>query len=451
MNYDVVIVGNGILGTTLAYLLSKEKLSVALVGPKDRHGSASLAAAAMLNVFAEIDGHSLKTYPARYKLDLAVRATKMWEEHLADLNQHSQTWLAAKIKYGTHIIFNRCSHDMERYNQIKNALNIYEEHYKEDVPLSGYNPEHENKAYKSIYLPFEGFINPIKLMYVLDKGIEVGKVTVINESPLRIDGLTVKFMREGSVTGGTVVIAAGAYSEGILRNGFHKYGIQDMFYGSGTGFLLHPACTSKEEVQEEAIRTPVRAMSCGLFAVPQYNGGLYIGASNHVRRSPLTQPKTSSVMALLNQACAQINKNLVNSSFIKTTLGHRPYTADGFPLVGKVYDNLYLLTGTKRDGLHMSPLYARDMVNRIMGREPLIDDIFNPLRKPIETFSIQESIEDYASAKCNYLYIHGTRMPEADWTRVKKNYREEALAKYDRLMQHHKVTYGLDPGVLEAW
>jgi glycine oxidase len=449
MNYDVVIVGNGILGTTLAYLLSKEKLSVALVGPKDRHGSASLAAAAMLNVFAEVDGNTLKTETSRYKMALAVKATSMWEEHIADLNQHAQTWLAAKIKYGTHVVFNRCSHDMQRYTQIIEALELHKEPYQEDVPLTGYHPENDCKAYKSVYLPKEGFINPVKLMYVLDKGLENENVTVINEAPLIVEGLSVK-LHDRTITGGKVVIAAGAYSEAILRNGFHQYGIQKLFYGSGSGFLLSPQHDELPE-QEEAIRTPVRAMSCGLFAVPQYRGGLYIGASNHVYRTPLSQPKTSAVMALLNQACAQINKHLIHSSFLKTTLGHRPITADGFPLIGEVYDNLFLMTGTKRDGLHMSPLYARDMVNRLLGRKPLIDEMFNPVRQHIVTTTVEEGIEEYADAKCNYLYVHGTRMPDNDWYRIKKQYRDEASKLYERLSKYHGVNYGLDPGVLEAW
>ena len=52
--YDIAIVGNGILACALSEKLKDEGLSIALIGPSDRPESASVAAAAMLNSFAEI-------------------------------------------------------------------------------------------------------------------------------------------------------------------------------------------------------------------------------------------------------------------------------------------------------------------------------------------------------------------------------------------------------------
>ena len=75
ITFDVAIIGNGIIGTMIAYRLSKIKNSVALIGPKNRRGSASMAAGAMLNVFGEIDYDIenndlsyLKNQNRRYKL-----------------------------------------------------------------------------------------------------------------------------------------------------------------------------------------------------------------------------------------------------------------------------------------------------------------------------------------------------------------------------------------------
>ena len=59
-----VIVGNGIIALTTAFRLSK-KLgtgdTITIVGPAARTGSATMAAAAMLNSFAEIDAYSLRS------------------------------------------------------------------------------------------------------------------------------------------------------------------------------------------------------------------------------------------------------------------------------------------------------------------------------------------------------------------------------------------------------
>ena len=62
MNYDLTIIGNGIIGSIAAFQTSKKfpDLNIRLIGPKSRNGSASLAAGAMLNVFGEIDYSKIK-------------------------------------------------------------------------------------------------------------------------------------------------------------------------------------------------------------------------------------------------------------------------------------------------------------------------------------------------------------------------------------------------------
>ena len=53
--FNNAIIGNAIIGTMIAYELSKKNNNTILIGPKDRKGSASTASGAMLNVFGEID------------------------------------------------------------------------------------------------------------------------------------------------------------------------------------------------------------------------------------------------------------------------------------------------------------------------------------------------------------------------------------------------------------
>ena len=54
---DFCIIGNGVLGSTLAWKLS-ERLNnskITIIGPESKFGSASVASGAMINVFAEIE------------------------------------------------------------------------------------------------------------------------------------------------------------------------------------------------------------------------------------------------------------------------------------------------------------------------------------------------------------------------------------------------------------
>ena len=54
-------------------------------------------------------------------------------------------------------------------------------------------------------------------------------------------------------------------------------------------------------------------------------------------------------------------------SLIQTCLGFRPITFDGKPLIGALteYPNVYVATGTKRDGLTYAPVIAENILDWI--------------------------------------------------------------------------------------
>ena len=83
MIYDIIIIGNGILGTTLAWELSRQQknIKIAVVGPKNKFGSGSKASGAMINVFAEIESDFMSNIFLKKKFEIAVRALDMWKDH----------------------------------------------------------------------------------------------------------------------------------------------------------------------------------------------------------------------------------------------------------------------------------------------------------------------------------------------------------------------------------
>ncbi|MEK5521656.1 FAD-dependent oxidoreductase [Heyndrickxia sp. FSL W8-0423] len=65
---DVVVVGNGVLGLSLALSLVRKKLPVALVGESNRPWAASTAAGAMLGCFGEVTSTLLKSEHGRARI-----------------------------------------------------------------------------------------------------------------------------------------------------------------------------------------------------------------------------------------------------------------------------------------------------------------------------------------------------------------------------------------------
>jgi glycine/D-amino acid oxidase-like deaminating enzyme len=100
--------------------------------------------------------------------------------------------------------------------------------------------------------------------------------------------------------------------------------------------------------------------------VPQGSREIYIGATSDISARPEWEPRPGRVEALQRAATALFDEGLARR-IPRILLGFRPTTEDGYPLIGETsVPGLFVLSGTRRDGLHLSPVYARDMAERIL-------------------------------------------------------------------------------------
>jgi glycine oxidase len=109
----------------------------------------------------------------------------------------------------------------------------------------------------------------------------------------------------------------------------------------------------------------------------------------------LEVPVVREVVFLLNCAVRQLRRDLTMSSLRATQIGNRPVAFDGYPLVGEAgLEGLWVMTGTYRDGLHLSPLLAPEVARRMLQEEPEVDlDLFAPARPPIQAMSREQVVE----------------------------------------------------------
>jgi len=403
MNYDVVIVGNGILGCAIAYLLSQEvpELKIAIIGDPKREGSASMAAGAMLNVFSEVDENTLCNDIAKERFVYAIQSTSLWKEWAIRLAKDSG--MPVDYKLGTKIVVRNDS-DQEKMDLIVKALNEFNEPYTYPNPGSlgmthavsfngleyNHTPQH-----KEITIPGEGWVIPSQLFAAFDKYLhkssvhtEGDKVSIINTEEKTV--FTQNYQK--TFTYGKLILAAGAYTGELLKN----LGVETprMFYGVGNAFVAHGNFK-----QEQVVRTPVRTGTCGIVLVPQ-NGHMYVGASSWVTKNPEYYPRFSSIYNISQEALL-MNSDLLESKISKFLVGHRPITEDGMPLIGELdsIEDIYVVTGTRRDGLHMSPLLAKDTINRLLGYSPIVSETFAPERAPLKTLSLMSAIKQTAKIR----------------------------------------------------
>ena len=76
----IAIIGNGSVGLSLAsgLILENSQLKISIVGPFSRDNSASMAAAAMLNSFAELEPNCLDLPRDQIKFKASQAASKLW-------------------------------------------------------------------------------------------------------------------------------------------------------------------------------------------------------------------------------------------------------------------------------------------------------------------------------------------------------------------------------------
>lgn len=456
-NFDTIIIGNGSIGCGIAFeLLSKNiNLKIALIGPIDFNGSASLAAGAMLNNFGEIEYDTLSNKYALSKIKMLIKAKKMWPQHLKKLNNLTKNSL--KIKKGTIVLNNGASDSLDDLNfkSIISGLKKFKEKYEiieNNKKIKGYDPFEKSRSFKSIYIPNEDYIdNPEKLLNSYYEFFRNNKnIDIINgyAEQISLQDKKVKVIKVNNlkISAPNVVIANGAYAQNLFDQ-LKLKNIPKLFFGSGNALI---GTYDKKINQQHVIRTPNRGMACGLHVVPMSNNHIYIGATNRVSDSPINYPICSGILGLQQSLIKEINKSYSNLKIKKTLVGHRPTTLDTYPIIGPTsIVGLYVASGTKRDGLTLSPLIGKIIADLILKKKQTdMPSFFYPERKPLFTMSVEQGIEKSIKHSMSAAYQHNLELPHIDFENtVIKSLKNDVINIY----KLNKIKKGIPPEILSMY
>lgn len=453
--FDVLVVGNGIMGYSTAFALATEEpsLKIGIVAPKLRPGSATAAAGAMLGCFSEVTRSTFRSRFGLAKLKMAVESSAMWPSWLAQINESASTEQPLSINSGTFIILNSKSgkQDNENFYSILEALTAYRELYSEVDPndIPGINPIDDCRPLRALFLPNEGAINILQLLDRFDSFFKQNKNITL------IDGLVQKIHVKNeevesvetdsgeSLKAGKILIAAGSYTQKLIDQIPElSTKIPRILSGVGCAFLLkYP-----ESKVNAVVRTPNRAGACGIHLVPRSSNSFFLGASNYVSMEPETAPKVRYVYYLLQYLMEQLNQDYHDAELITSYIGNRPATVDTFPLIGKTsVANLWILTGTYRDGIHDSPLLAQSIAKEMLGISTLFTNDFLPERLPIQTMTKAEAIEEVVEHAMGAGYEHSMKLPNIGWNEM---FKEMLYRKFEKLYDSLDTNIGIPPDLL---
>lgn len=425
------IVGNGIIGLTTALEILKIDATIPLTifGEEKPTASASLAAAAMLNNYAELETGQLLNSIHIQRFAHSRLAAQLWKNDLESLTRSEEKLLS--FGFGTHLIANSFSEDIESQNfdYIKSVLELFNEPHSFVDPrdVNGLNPLREGRTSRALFINNEGWIEPTSYMSLLQKRLNAhNNVVFIDENVNEIDqvnGSQVKLLTESesAFVFDSVLIANGASSQKFLK----KLGLTPdnpkIYYGNGSTIRVKYDFLKQNSV----IRTPNRGLACGLYSAPHSSTNLVIGATSHVSESGNLYATLEDVRSLLDMAQRELNKEIGKADLLEIRTGWRPVSSDGVALIGSVpLTNTYLCTGTRRDGWHLSPLLAKLLAESILKNK--VDEelsIYNPCRKTYRFYSVEESIQTATKHYMSGMFQHGLVSPRGGYLEhTERNY-----------------------------
>jgi glycine oxidase len=349
--WDVIIIGGGIIGLSLAIALRKRGATVLVVERGEPGREASHAAGGML-----VDC-SLETPSALQTL--ATASARMYPEFAQELQFESGMHVDLR-DHGT-IVFPPPEHLHERPGFTLASLL--------PVPLAELEPALAEPNRPGFYLK-ERSVDPKALSTAAWKaakhhgvdfssGDEVTEVSLVEGHALGVSTSKTAFQAA------KIVNCAGAWSGQIGPHAFPTRPVKGQML-----CLLMPQRTLLRHV----IRSPK------VYLIPRSDGRVLVGAT--VEEAGFDKRTDLATIQGFHRAAVDLVPELRNGKILEDWAGLRPGTPDALPILGATpTPGYYVATGHFRDGILLAPITAEVMAAVIEGHAPEYDlTPFSPAR-----------------------------------------------------------------------
>ena len=370
MNYDVAIVGAGIVGAACAASLSASGLRVVVVESK---GVATGATAAGM-------GHIVMMDDSEAQIALTCYSRKLWNELADELPSEAEydrcgtIWVAA---------------DTDEMDEVKRKQTVYAEHgFQTDVldgqSLRALEPNSRDGLAGGLLVKDDSVVYQLcATKFLLDRSVRYGAKTLL--------GVTVEKVSEGVVTldsgdvisAGVIINAAGASAPllspqlKIVKRKGHL-AITERY----PNFVRHQLI----ELGYLKSAHGSDADSVAFNIQPRRTGQILLGSS---RQFGIDDNEIDfNILKRMTARAFEYMPGLRNLSTVRVWTGFRPATPDNLPYIGKIpgVDNVYAACGHEGLGITSSLGTADLLASAILGRRSAI---------PIEPYSPSRTITEH--------------------------------------------------------
>lgn len=465
---DVIVVGNGALGCSVAYELAKSdgSLDVTLVGPSSRHHGGTATAGAMITAWAELSLGQLEDPALRVRAEMAMGALETWDELCSELSEYTDARIG--VDWGTYVIANVLSspHEQATLEYIVEAMRERGVRHRDVDPseVPGFKPMPEGRATRVVWLP-DGRIDARTLLSAYDRALDARGVARIDDEAVRLevgprgDGDKRVALSDGRVlTAKHVVLANGSFAQKLVDQvPSLRAEVPPLLWGVGWAFDLWNAPQANNyggadgslDTADAVIRTLDRGGACGVHLIPQGDHRFYLGASSDVWTVPESGPRVQALQILTRSMVQEVHKDLYWCDARVRGPGIRPTTADCFPLLGESHvPGVWFANGTKRDGLTCAPYIGANLARAMLTGEHGLPALFRPSRNLISYKTQNEAIEDTVAAHFGMEVQEGLRLPPYGEARYRKAKRDRFAAAYDK---RGIEGFGIHPEVMHLY
>jgi glycine oxidase len=352
-SFDVAIVGGGSIGCAIALRLAKAGAQVCVIEKCFPGAEASSAAAGILAPQAESHGQG----PF---LDLCLRSGALYPAFALELQQDTgidvgyvQSGLLeiATDAAAAEALASRAA--WQRARGLAAEIQTPDQARKREPALQG-------PLVAALHFPNDHQIESrllVRALYAAASSAGARFTTAFVRGVLveksRAAGVVTN---AGPIGAGSVVIAAGAWSEGITAASAH----------------VEP---SRGQMVEFSLKQPIFRsviMGAGGYVVPRTDGRVIAGSTDE-RVGFDRSPTPAGIERILGIAAALVPA-LRDAPVSSVWTGFRPASRDGLPLLGETdVPGLLAATGHYRNGILLTPITASAISDLVIGRSPEVD------------------------------------------------------------------------------
>jgi len=350
--YDIVIIGGGVIGLSIARKLRKKgNERILLLEKGDVGREASWAAAGILapQVEADKDGDFFR---------LCYESNQMYPEFAAELLKETGIDIELDRRGTLYVAFDETSEkefDTRFGWQSAAGLSIEQMDRKQVIDLE---PSVSDNVRSGLFFPDDGQVENRKLVDSLaafarsndieiQQGIEVYRILVDHG---RIKGVKTT---HGPASAAIVIIATGAWTSLI------KLGESDLPVD------VKPIRGQMISYQNTKVNIRHVMFSRRGYLVPRVDGRLLAGAT--VEEVGFDRSTTTEGLLSLKEIAAEIVPALYDEPIVDHWAGLRPFAKGGMPVIGQALGvkGLFIATGHFRNGILLAPITAELIVDAI--------------------------------------------------------------------------------------